>query len=237
MSASKTESVLIYDISYGGNKSIFSIRTDIVDGSVMSVPSIGAADLPDPSRILVSNRLDHVGTLQSVPVSMGGTGLSSLPASGTILMSNGTKYVPLPAGTGITIDASTQTISSTQYTTGGTYAVDANGIGNFVLSHKASSRGEQIVGTIDLKGYKVVNLSIHGAMYRPGENVGGGVCTQLYRILNGECRPYGNNETSITGPSMLNVKVSPSVSGSTLTLNVNLEVGDQWKGFIQIVSI
>lgn len=234
ISASRENGVTIYDISKG-DRPMMSIRDRHESGSILSIPGITTTDLLSPSRLLVSDSNDRVGTTSSLPIHMGGTGLSTVISPGTILMSDGSGYTSLSAGTGINIDMDSRTISSTLYDSSSTHTIDSNGIGMFVSTYTATTTGTHVVSTINVGGYNMINMSISSSMYRLEGK--GGVSHQRYRICNDICTTYDNNAASRIGIAHANVNVVPSVTDDVISLSVDLQIGDTWKGYIQIVSI
>lgn len=256
MTASRNSTELIFDITKG-SVPLLSLRDSPSDGSVLSIPaySNNALNLSSPTRVMLSDASGNIGTRASVPVTIGGTGLTSLPSSGRLLASNGTGYIGISAGTGININTTTGTISAIPITaptfTQIAYNVDTvstaitlNPTGDaseFIVDYNASSTGTQVVANINITGYDVLFLRIESAMKRTSAI--GGAASQEFNVVKNATiggyplKPFGNNTTSIAGILPSNVRVNPVLSGNIIALNITLVQGDNWKGLIKIISI
>lgn len=109
----KSTEVLNYCLA-ADNVVFFTVRdTPDENGAVLHIPDIGAARFPEgvASAILVTNDSGHISAIDTLPISLGGTGLDTVPVKDTLLGSDGKKLVSISAGNGISI--SNGVISST----------------------------------------------------------------------------------------------------------------------------
>jgi hypothetical protein len=223
-----------------------NVLTFYQDGTILA-PKYASSQ----NSVITADSTGKFIALASLPVSMGGTGLTTVPPANTILGSNGTSIIPVTAGTGISIAGgvisatgggtpSSLTLNTTQVSTAISIAPTTDG-GLWVVNYLAPTSGSQAVFNLTVTTGRVISINILSAR-RAGTVTSTsqlGSATQdfsLYNVANiTYYNGFGNN--SNTGKNALVYPISNPVSGSTVPFTISLDAGDIWKGIIEIVAV
>lgn len=228
-----------------GSSILFSIQDTPSNGSNLYIQPTGTS-LVSPASILMSDLTGNIGTINTLPVSRGGTGISSLPSAGSLLGSNGTGYIPITAGMGINISGGViSATGSPEFTNisfdtptpipGVAKSITPSGdAGLYPVEYIATSSGTHIVANINITSFSVLTIRITSV--RKSGTSGGG-SNQLFNVVKDESsskriKQFGNNASTGENPSVTLTLVS-----NILNISTYLQSGDIWKSIIEFVSI
>lgn len=214
------------------------------DGTVTTPKYSGSS-----SGVITTDNTGKFATYSSLPPTLGGTGLTSVPSANTLLGSNGTAIIPITAGSGITISGgvistTASTPTNTQWNTAEISTplsiTTINDAGIWVVDYRATSVGIQSVFTINVPTGTVYSVRILSARKAGTVTQASqlGSATQffsLYNVSNSvSYNQFGNN--SNTGKNSYVVPTNNPTVGSTVSFAISLDANDRWRGLIEIVA-
>ena len=223
---------------------LFSVQDTSLNGSNLYIQPTGSP-LVSPKNIMVNDSTGNVGNIPVLPVNMGGTGMLSVPPSGTLLGSNGTGIIPITPGNGINItngiisangspEFTNMNLNINQPISGPILITPTGDVGIYPIEYVANTSKDHKVATIDISLFSVLTIRIMSAR-KTGSS--GGSADQLFNIIKGVpsnkgVKQFGNN--SSTGDKS---SIDLSINSNILSLNIYLLSGDIWKGMLEFVSI
>jgi len=243
---------IVSDVN-NGVSTFYICKGPVVLFSVQDIPSNGSnlyiqpteSPLASPKNIMVSDATGNVGMVDTLPITMGGTGMSTLSPSGTILGSNGVGMVPIAAGNGISIangyisangspEFTNVSLNIARPIVGPILITPMGDAGIYPIEYAADSSKIHKVATIDVSLFSILTVRIISARKTLSS---GGSANQLFHVIKGApsnkgIKPFGSNAS--TGDK---ASVDLSINGNTLDLTVYLLSGDVWKGMVEFVSI
>jgi hypothetical protein len=214
-------------------------------GSPFNVPVFAGA-----AKVITSTATGNIIGNSSLPVTLGGTGLTAVIPNNTLLGSDGTGYISVAAGTGIVISGGTisANVSGNITTSNVNYSV-ANSTGTpfilnlpsnidaqtTVINYIANTTATQTVATLVPVANTAVTVSLlSGRRNAAGTTAGSG--QQQFNIKNNAgtttVTQFGTASGTAGGTSSV-VTVTPA--GTNVALGINLTAGDQWKAYVTMV--